>query len=140
MASHVHGTLPRMSEVLHDPRWRNAWRLLFLVVVCGASWLAFSPHPPPAADLGWDKANHFTAFGTLAVIGLQCFAAGPRRRWIVLAVLLAYGILIELVQSQIPGRDADAQDVLADMIGAVIGVAVHALLLRVLTPRASPAR
>ncbi|ANH71105.1 hypothetical protein ABE85_26295 (plasmid) [Mitsuaria sp. 7] len=109
-------------------------------MVCGASWLAFSPHPPPAADLGWDKANHFTAFGTLAVIGLQCLAAGPRRRWIVLAVLLAYGILIELVQSQIPGRDADAQDVLADMIGAVIGVAVHALLLRVLTPRASPAR
>ncbi|WP_431258811.1 VanZ family protein [Roseateles chitinivorans] len=129
-----------MSEALHDPRWRNAWRFLFLAVVAGASWLAFSPHPPPAADLGWDKANHFTAFGTLAFIGMQCLAAGPRRRWIVLAMLLAYGVAIELVQSQIPGRDADAQDVLADMIGAVIGVAVHALALRLFTPRATPAR
>ena len=88
-----------MSEVLHDPRWRNAWRFLFLAVVAGASWLAFSPHPPPAADLGWDKANHFTAFGTLAFIGMQGVAAGPRRRWIVLATLLAYGVAIELVQA-----------------------------------------
>jgi VanZ family protein len=129
-----------MSEVLHDPRWRTLWRLLFLAVVGGASWLAFSPHPPPAADLGWDKANHFTAFGTLAFIGLQGLAAGPRRRWTVLAVLLAYGILIELVQSQIPGRDAEAMDVFADMVGAVIGVAVHALVLWLFTPRAAPAR
>ena len=129
-----------MSEVLHDPRWRSAWRLLFLAVVAGASWLAFSPHPPSVADLGWDKANHFPAFGTLASIGMQCFAAGPPRRWIVLAVLLAYGVLIELVQSQIPGRDAEARDVLADMIGASIGVALHALLVRVITPRALQAR
>ncbi len=129
-----------MSDVLHDPRWRTAWRLLFLSVVVGASWLAFSPHPPRAADLGWDKANHFAAFGTLAFVGLQCLAASPRRRWIVLAALLAYGILIELVQAQIPGRDAEARDVLADMIGASIGVAVHALILRVTAPRATPAR
>ncbi|WP_199174214.1 VanZ family protein [Roseateles chitinivorans] len=129
-----------MSEVLHDPRWRSAWRLLFLAVVLGASWLAFSPHPPRVADLGWDKANHFAAFGTLAIVGMQCFAAGPRRRWIVLAMLLAYGVLIELVQSQIPGRDAEARDVLADMIGASIGVALHALLMRVIAPRALPAR
>lgn len=94
----------------------------------------------PTADLGWDKANHFTAFGTLAFIGLQGLRAGPGRRWIVLAMLLAYGVLIELVQSQIPGRDAEAMDVVADMIGAVIGVGLHALVLRVIGPRVLPAR
>lgn len=129
-----------IDAVLHAPRWRAAWRLLFLALVAVASWLAFSPHPPPAADLGWDKANHFAAFGTLAFVGLQCLKASPRRRWIVLALLLAYGILIEMVQSQIPGRDADAQDVLADMIGAVIGVAVHALVLRLIGRGTGPAR
>ncbi len=129
-----------IAAVLHHPRWRNAWRLLFVSVVLGASWLAFSPHPPPTADLGWDKANHFTAFGTLAFIGLQGLRAGPGRRWIVLAMLLAYGVLIELVQSQIPGRDAEAMDVVADMIGAVIGVGLHALVLRVIGPRVLPAR
>ena len=40
-----------MSDVLHDPRWRNAWRTLFLAVVLSASWLAFSPHPPRMTDL-----------------------------------------------------------------------------------------
>lgn len=129
-----------MSDLLHDPRWRTAWRLLFTAVVLTASWLAFSQRPPPVADLGWDKANHFTAFGTLAFIGMQCLAAGPHRRWIVLAALLAYGIGIELVQSQIPGRDAEVMDVVADMIGAVIGVSVHALALWLIAPRASPAR
>ena len=129
-----------MSDVLHDPRWRKAWRVLFLAVVLSASWLAFSPHPPRMADLGWDKANHFSAFGTLAFVGMQCLIASPRRRWIVLATLLAYGVGIELVQSQIPGRDAEAADVLADMIGAVIGLAVHALALRLIAPKAAPAR
>ncbi|OWQ87665.1 hypothetical protein CDN99_18560 [Roseateles aquatilis] len=104
------------------------------------SWLAFSPHPPPEADLGWDKANHFAAFASLAVVGMQCLRAGARRRWIVLAWLLAFGILIELVQSQIPGRDAELQDVIADMIGAAIGLAAHALLMRLVEDRSPPAR
>lgn len=119
-----------IAAVLHDPRWRAAWRLLFLVLIGVVSWLAFSPNPPPAADLGWDKANHFAAFATLTVVALQSLRAGRRRVWIVLLAMLAYGILIELVQSQIPGRDADVRDVAADMVGAFIGVALHAVIIR----------
>lgn len=116
--------------LLFNPHWRLAWRVLFVALIVVISWLAFSPHPPQGADLGWDKANHFAAFGTLAVVGMQCLRPRAHRRWIVLAVLLAYGILIELVQAHVPGRDADARDVVADMIGAGGGVIVHLLLMR----------
>lgn len=119
----------RLAEVAQGETWRQVWRLLAVITVVGISWLAFTPHPPPAADLGWDKANHFTAFGTLAFLGMQCLRPRPGRAWWVLAALLVFGVLIELVQAQIPGRDADAQDVLADMMGAVLGLAVHALAL-----------
>lgn len=122
--------LPRvLTDIALGDTWRKAWRLLAVVTVVAVSWLAFTPNPPPAADLGWDKANHFTAFATLAFLGMQCLKPRGSRPFWVLAAMLAFGVLIELVQSQIPGRDADAQDVLADMIGAVIGLAVHALAI-----------
>ncbi|MET0208937.1 MAG: VanZ family protein [Burkholderiaceae bacterium] len=130
-----------LSPLIHDPRWRAAWRLLFLALITAISWLAFSPHPPPSADLGWDKANHFAAFGSLTFTGLQCLRAGRRRVWLVMAGMLAFGILIELIQSQIPGRDADAQDVLADMLGATLGLAVHTVFTRWIVPaRSRPGR
>lgn len=118
-----------LADVAQGETWRQVWRLLCVITVVGVSWLAFTPNPPPAADLGWDKANHFTAFGTLAFLGMQCLRARAGRAWWVLAAMLAFGVLIELVQSQIPGRDADAQDVLADMMGAVMGLAVHAVAM-----------
>ncbi|UXH79613.1 VanZ family protein [Roseateles amylovorans] len=126
-----------IDHLLFNPQWRLAWRVLFLALVTVISWLAFSPHPPQGADLGWDKANHFAAFGTLAVVGLQCLRPSGNRRWAVLTGLLAYGILIEWVQSHVPGRDADARDVVADMIGAALGVGVHLLLTRLAGRRRS---
>jgi VanZ family protein len=123
------GAAALMTDVAQGASWRNAWRLLTVVTLVSVSWLAFTPNPPPAADLGWDKANHFTAFGTLAFLGMQCLRPRAGRAWWVLAAALAFGVLIELVQSQIPGRDADAQDVVADMMGAVMGLAIHALAL-----------
>lgn len=119
--------LQLLKTLLDDPRWQPAWRLLWLALVTVICWLAFSPHPPQGADLGWDKANHAAAFATLAMVGLQCLRSRWRPLWVLLA-LLGYGVLIELVQSRIPGREADAMDVLADMVGAAIGLAVHALL------------
>jgi VanZ family protein len=44
--------------------------------------------------------------------------------------LLAFGVFIELVQSQIPGRDAEAMDVVADSIGILGGLLLAWLLQR----------
>lgn len=130
-----------LSALLHESRWRAAWGALFLGLIVVISWLAFSSRPPPSADLGWDKANHFAAFAVLTFTGLQALAGRRRPRWSVLAMMLTYAVLIELIQAQIPGRDAEARDVLADMIGAAIGLALHAAVTRWVGPdRRTPLR
>jgi VanZ family protein len=86
--------------------------------VSGVAWLAFTPNPPPQADTGWDKANHGLAFFTM---GLAAARAWPGRGFArIAAALLAYGLLIEFVQAFVPGRSADAADVLADAAGIVL--------------------
>lgn len=92
-------------------------------MVCGVAWLAFTPHPPPQADTGWDKANHALAFAAMA---LAARLGWPAARAATLAAALAgYGVLIELVQAVVPGRSAEAADVLADLAGValVLGLA-----------------
>jgi VanZ family protein len=88
-----------------------------LLLVLGTCWLAFTPSPVPEIDTGWDKLNHWLAFASMAFSACFAFALARHRLLKVMLALLAFGVVIELVQSQIPGRDADALDVLADAIG-----------------------
>jgi VanZ family protein len=104
----------------------RGWRALFAAAALGVCWLAFSPHPPPAADTGWDKLNHLSAFVVLSVFGERSFALRSGWRAAVPLALLAFGVFIELVQSQIPGRSADAADVLADALGIAAGLLIAA--------------
>ncbi len=111
----------------------SAWcKAVFAGLVLLVSWLAFTPNPPPGADLGWDKANHASAFATLMLVAAcawpQWLRASP-------AALLAYGGLIEIVQSFIPGRDGEWPDLLADGVGIVLGLALFALLWHLLQTR-----
>lgn len=99
-------------------------------MLLGTCWLAFDPHPPPGMDTGWDKANHALAFASLMLVGGRAFVRARRRDLALGLALLAFGIVIELVQSQIPGRDADWHDVVADTVGIVIGWALARPWLR----------
>jgi LPXTG-motif cell wall-anchored protein len=76
---------------------------------------------PPAQHLpstGWDKANHALAFAVLAVLGL---AAYPARAARVLPGLLAFGAVIEVLQSLTGYRAAEWLDLLADGAGLLAG-------------------
>jgi VanZ family protein len=95
--------------------------LLLAVLVVGTSGLAFDPSPPAEIDTGWDKLNHVVAFSAMAFSA--CFAFAHARHAVVIALaLLAFGVFIELVQSQIPARSAEAFDVLADGVGILAGL------------------
>jgi VanZ family protein len=97
------------------PTW--LWRTAFALLAVAVAYLALTPTPPHAIDTGWDKLNHFLAFGAL---GVSCCFSGPRTRgWLLLTslALLAFGGAIELLQMQVPGRDAEWGDLLADSIG-----------------------
>lgn len=99
-------------------------RLARIALFCGiliVCLIAFNPNTRSLPSTGWDKLNHLLAFATL---GLAAWWAYPAARWQGVAALLGFGVLIELVQSQIPAHTADPADVLADVLGLAVGVCV----------------
>ncbi|MFL6280809.1 MAG: VanZ family protein [Vicinamibacterales bacterium] len=77
-----------------------------------------------------DKSGHSIGYAMLSAVFLRALAGGRLRgvtwRRGLLAVVLAtlYGVTDEFHQLFVPGRTADRYDVLADGIGASLGVAV----------------
>lgn len=115
-----------MIKAVLGPRASPAWRVAFVLLLVSISYLALTPHPPQGLSTGWDKSNHALAFAALLV---SCRLAWPRQHaWLFILALLAYGGLIEILQTQVPGRDGDLMDLLADSVGLALGLGVHALL------------
>ena len=87
----------------------------------------------PSIPSGWDKVLHAGAYGVLAGLSLRAFHGGLGRLArlpTVLALLLtiAYGMLDEIHQSHVVGRDASVLDWLADVAGAGISVMLLGIL------------
>ena len=112
------------------PAARRGWRAALGLALMAVAWLAFDPAPPPAADTGWDKANHVLAFAVLAWLGSLAAGPYPRHRLVVAAGLLGFGLLIEAVQSQLPARSAEWADLVADAVGIACGLLAAAPWLR----------
>jgi VanZ family protein len=90
--------------------WIWAFGSVALVVLV----LALMPPVPHMPTTGWDKANHLRAFAVLAWLGSHAY---PQRLASVMSGLLAYGALIEILQSFTTFRSADWHDLLADGLG-----------------------
>lgn len=114
------------------------WRLLFVALLVGVTWLALVPQPPQIGT-GWDKSNHLLAFSALTVVGALAGALGRRWRTPLAVGLLAFGALIELLQSQIPGRSGEWSDLLADALGISLGLLATAALAHACRGRTSAA-
>lgn len=101
-------------------RWTSPAQRRWAFWLCAASVLALCLMPPAQhlPSTGWDKANHALAFAVLAVLGL---AAYPARAARVLLGLLAFGALIELLQSLTGYRTAEWLDLVADAAGLAAG-------------------
>ncbi|EMA36190.1 VanZ family protein [Halococcus hamelinensis] len=128
-----------------DRRYR--W---LLVVVLAVVVLAGSVVPLPGGEttlgpfglVGADKYTH--AFAYLCLGGALAFALAPGQRWVGVAALAVvvtslYGGGIEVVQGFV-GRDPSLLDWGADVLGAIVGVALaigfdRALQRRVWTER-----
>ncbi len=101
---------------------RRGWRALLGLLWLAVSYLALTPDPPPQIDTGWDKANHILAFASLAGAAMLAFSPARSKPAVIAALLVVYGILIEVLQSFVPGRTADAADVVADAVGIALGL------------------
>lgn len=92
--------------------------LLFSFAV--SSWFAiFTPPVALGPELWSDKLQHFCVF---LVLSCCCDMAFPKRRFLVWKFLpiVIYGLAIELIQSQIPGRDASSMDLMTDLLAVAV--------------------
>jgi VanZ family protein len=90
-----------------------------------------------------DKGVHFVEYGTLAVL-LAHAIRGTWRSWRPLSVFAMsvlgttlWGLIDEIHQAFVPGRVADARDLMADLLGALLGACVYALVKQQTRSRAN---
>ena len=106
------------------------WRGLLAALLLLVGLLALLPAPPQQASLGWDKLNHLAAFGVLALCAVLGWRHQRAAQLTVLLALLAYGGAIELLQMQVPNRQAEWGDLLADALGIAVGALLALAWLR----------
>jgi VanZ family protein len=111
----------------------------FSVALKGAFWVCFvvinalalspAPYLPPLEIFSWwDKAQHAIAFGTLTVLAVLAYPGVSRFR--IGFLLLALGVLIEVLQYFSGYRFGDWQDAVADGVGVLVGLISAVLLMR----------
>jgi VanZ family protein len=101
-------------------------------LAAGLIWVLSSQSSLPQMEgvFGLDKAEHFLAYAVLAAAaGLWISPASWRRRaWacflLIAGIAAAYGLIDEIHQSFVPGRDCSVWDWLADALGAFAGAAL----------------
>ncbi|MCY7315874.1 MAG: VanZ family protein [Rubrivivax sp.] len=115
---------------LRDPRFQRLCRLALGLLMAVVSWLAFRPADAPDLVLHADKLRHLAAFGALAAVAALGWPPGRWQQAAIALGLLAYGLAIELIQSQLPTRSASAADWLADAVGVGCGLLLARTLRR----------
>ncbi|MDP2004095.1 MAG: VanZ family protein [Rubrivivax sp.] len=120
--------MPTLPQILHTPHCRAQWRGLLLALVLVVSFAALSPasHAPTLGAS--DKLDHLLAFGALGLAAALSLQAGRSRSTAAGAGLLVYGALIEILQTLVPGRHADAMDLAVDAAGIAAGITLAWLL------------
>lgn len=116
------------TSLMTSARAKRWWMYLLWAGVALTLILALIPAPPKALSTGWDKSDHLGAFGCLAVAARLAWGGGFRRYLLLLACLVAFGGLIEVLQMFVPQRQADWFDLLADTLGTLTGLLLAALV------------
>jgi VanZ family protein len=109
-------------------------KILFWICFIGLNALALSPAPylPPLDVLNWwDKAQHAIGFGTLAVLAVLAYPDVSKLR--IGLLLVALGVLIEVLQHLGGYRFGDWQDAVADGVGVLLGLVLAQGVLRFAT-------
>ena len=103
---------------------------MFWLCFVAVNTLALSPAPylPPLEIFDWwDKAQHAIAFGTLAVLAVLAYPGVSKVR--IGLLLIAHGVLIEVLQYFTGYRFGDWQDAVADGVGVLVGLVLSRLMV-----------
>jgi VanZ family protein len=87
----------------------------------------------PLDLVGVDKWLHALAYATLAALVATARRARTRRELLAAALVSAgFGATVEAIQLSLPARSGDPADAVANAVGAVVGVAVWCVGVRLL--------
>ena len=100
---------------------RNVWLTLGGLWVAAVFFLSLTPHPPqPISFSGVDKWEHALAYALLMLWFCQVYVGhGARIR--LLLLLVAMGVVVEILQGMGGYRYFEYADMLANSAGALIG-------------------
>lgn len=99
---------------------KREFKILFFIAVTAVLILAVVPSDHIDFDyLYEDKIKHATAFFTLSLL-LNRASSTFQHRLRNMTALLAFGILIEIIQLLTPYRESSIYDVLADVVGILL--------------------
>ena len=78
----------------------------------------------------WDKLAHLLTYGLFAVLGFGLVTTSRAYLFVCLGIVL-YSGLMELGQSFVPGRHMSAYDLVANVLGVLLGATLITKLPRV---------
>ena len=99
-------------------------------MVAAIVWLSLTPSPPELDFEQSDKVGHLAAYGVLMFWFSQLYAG--RARMAYAAGFIGMGIALEFIQGQLGFRRHDGLDMVANIVGVLLGWAAVALLPRLL--------
>lgn len=107
---------------------RHHWGLLTLYLL-GTVFLFLAPVGEPPGLIAQipvdsDKVAHFALLALLAVLIRWNLTAPKWRGTIAVIAACGYAVIIELLQSVLPHRTGDPYDLVAGVLGAVVGVGI----------------
>jgi VanZ family protein len=106
--------------VRSDLRFASRWLFAGLALMSVVMMVSLLPNRAEVLEVTYvDKVMHLVVF-----MGLMVFFCGfveVQLRWLLVLFLLACGGLIEVLQLPVPGRSAEAADLMADMVGIMLG-------------------
>lgn len=106
-------------------------RWVFAIATIAIVFVSLIPAEELPSTGLWDKLEHGLAYAIVATLGALGWAGRPRA-WAVLgAALVALGIVLEVLQTLVPGRTTDLGDATANLIGTLVGLGAVASLGRI---------
>ena len=115
--------------------------IIWALVILGLSIMPGISIPQTWADLfSWDKLAHAIVYGVLSYLAFRAYALDNQVIWKhglwIIILTSAYGVLIEIIQGTFfPGRFFEVLDIIANIIGSLLGVLIFIFLQRRKKPR-----
>jgi VanZ family protein len=129
--------------VINNPKITKILIKFPAILIAGALWILSSQSilPKPKGIFGFDKFQHLLAYAVLSAAVCLWFSPEFRERRLVITLFFAalissvYGVIDEVHQYFVPGRDCDVWDWVADTLGAFIGAGSFLWIARTSRPR-----